>query len=254
MTSNPDSAARRFDTPEPGAPRLVCFPHAGGSASFFFPVSRALSPSVDVLAVQYPGRQDRLREPLIDTIAGLADQLLAELREFLDRPVTFLGHSMGSAVAFEVARRMGGARLAPPVRLIVSARRAPSRPTEDRVHLRDDEGILDRLRKLSGTAPEALGNDELMRMALPAIRNDYRAIETYVSEPDARVACPITAFAGDRDPNGTVEEVRAWEEHTTGGAELQVFSGGHFYLAESPQEVLDAITRRMTADAATQPT
>jgi len=249
VSSNPDSGVRRFHTADAGAPRLVCFPHAGGSASFFFPVSRALAPSVEVLAMQYPGRQDRHQEPLIDSITALADRVFAELRDVLDAPVTFFGHSMGATVAFEVARRMSGAGLAPPVRLIVSARRAPSLPTTERVHLRDDEGVLAQLRKLSGTAPEALGNEEIMRMAMPSIRNDYKAIETYVSEPDARVDCPVTAFAGDADPSGSVDEVRAWERHTTRDAELEVFSGGHFYLAERPQEVLDAITRRMTEDA-----
>ncbi|WP_371278541.1 thioesterase domain-containing protein [Streptomyces albidoflavus] len=45
--------------PAPGAPEavpLVCFPHAGGSASYFHGLSRLLSPAVEVLAVQYPGR------------------------------------------------------------------------------------------------------------------------------------------------------------------------------------------------------
>lgn len=88
------------------AHRLICFPHAGGSASFYFPVSRALTPGVDVLAIQYPGRQDRRHEPCIDSIAALADALAEEVRPWCDRPVTFFGHSMGATLAFEVARRL----------------------------------------------------------------------------------------------------------------------------------------------------
>ena len=69
-------------TPAPGsAVRLVCLPHAGGSASFFFPVSRALAPDVEVLAVQYPARQARHREPGIDNIPDFADQIFAALRD-----------------------------------------------------------------------------------------------------------------------------------------------------------------------------
>lgn len=45
---------RRFH-PAPDAPvRLVCFPHAGGSASFYFPMPKALSGDLDVLNLQYP--------------------------------------------------------------------------------------------------------------------------------------------------------------------------------------------------------
>ena len=49
-----DRWVRRYH-PAPDAPhRLVCFPHAGGSASFYFPVSAALSDQADVAAVMYP--------------------------------------------------------------------------------------------------------------------------------------------------------------------------------------------------------
>uniref|UniRef100_UPI000A770D5C thioesterase II family protein n=1 Tax=Streptomyces scabiei TaxID=1930 RepID=UPI000A770D5C len=54
---------RRFRPSPDATERLVCFPHAGGSASFYVPVATALSPGVDVAAIQYPGRQDRRHEP-----------------------------------------------------------------------------------------------------------------------------------------------------------------------------------------------
>ncbi|MCZ4095976.1 thioesterase II family protein [Streptomyces sp. H39-C1] len=237
---------RRYHTALAGTPRLVCFPHAGGSASFYFPVSQALAPDIDVLVVQYPGRQDRRKEPLIDTIAELADRVFEDLREFADEPLTFFGHSMGATVAFEVARRMADAGLPAPARLIASARRAPSRTRADRVHQKDDEGLITELRRLSGTDSRVLGNEEIMRLAIPSIRNDYKAVETYRADAGVRIDCPVTVFVGDDDPTTTLAEAAAWSDHTTGACELQVFpGGGHFYLADRPKEVLDAITRRM---------
>jgi hypothetical protein len=43
----------------------VRLPHAGGSATFFLPVAAALSPGVDVVAIQYPVRagRDQSAEP-----------------------------------------------------------------------------------------------------------------------------------------------------------------------------------------------
>ena len=38
---------RRFKPTDTGYVRLVCFPHAGGSASYFNPVSARFSPGVD---------------------------------------------------------------------------------------------------------------------------------------------------------------------------------------------------------------
>lgn len=97
---------RRFHPSEEARVRLVCFPHAGGSAPFYFPMSQKLSPGVDVLSLQYPGRQDRRQDRRIDTIAEYADVIAEELKPWLDLPTAFFGHSMGAVLAFEVTRRL----------------------------------------------------------------------------------------------------------------------------------------------------
>ncbi|MEU6479274.1 alpha/beta fold hydrolase [Streptomyces sp. NPDC047017] len=252
VSAVPEESAwvRRYHPAVAGAPRLVCFPHAGGSASFYFPVAGALTPAVDVLVVQYPGRQERRREPLIDNVPELADRAFEELRHYTDRPLYLFGHSMGATVAFEITRRFAAAGLPAPARLFASARRAPSRTRDDRVHTRDDEGVIRELRRLSGTDARVLGNEEIMRMALPAIRNDYKAVETYRAAADARIDSPVTVLTGDSDPNTTLDEARAWAGHTTAGCEVQVFPGGHFYLVDQQRAVLDAISAHITAPAA----
>src|SRR5687768_17530164 len=86
---------RRYHPKPDASLRLVCLPHAGGSASYFFPVSRALTPKVEVLAVQYPGRQDRRAEPFVPTIDELADAVADVLLDFSssapDRPLALFG-------------------------------------------------------------------------------------------------------------------------------------------------------------------
>ncbi|MFJ6725204.1 thioesterase II family protein [Streptomyces sp. NPDC091281] len=242
---------RRFH-PAPDAPhRLVCFPHAGGSASYYLPVAAALSPRVDVVAVQYPGRQDRRAEPLLDDIGTLADRVHEALRGWDDRPLTFFGHSMGALVAFEVARRFerdGGG----PTRLFASGRRAPSRYRDENVHRRDDDGIIAEVKSMSGTDDRLLGDDELLRMILPALRGDYRAVETYRAEPGATVACPVSALVGDDDPKTTVDEARDWERHTTGGFDLTVLPGGHFYLNDRAADVIKLLGEHIAAHSAPQ--
>ncbi|MFF7726456.1 thioesterase II family protein [Streptomyces sp. NPDC008001] len=231
---------RRFHPAEQAPVRLVCLPHAGGSASYFFPLSKALSPSVDVLSVQYPGRQDRRADPCIDSIAGLADRTAEILAPAADRPLALFGHSMGAALAFEVALRLEE-RGTVPVALFVSGRRAPSRHRAETVHLRSDEELVEELRRLSGTDAGMLDNPEVLEMVLPALRADYRAIETYRARPGLRVGCPVHALTGDADPKATTDEVRDWEHHTTGAFTISVFPGGHFYLNDHQQEIAKII-------------
>jgi surfactin synthase thioesterase subunit len=236
---------RRFHHNPDSQVTLVCFPHAGGSASFFYPVSDALQSTLQVVALQYPGRQDRRHERPLTTIAELADESFAALRPLTDRPLAFFGHSMGATLAFEVAVRMQREPAAAPVTLFASARRAPSRHREETVHRRDDDGIVAELKNLSGTDSRLMGDEELLRMILPAIRSDYTAAETYRYQPGPMLDCPIVALVSDSDPKVTVDEARAWADHTTGGFELHTFSGGHFYLAQHQRTVINLISDQL---------
>jgi len=247
-----DLWCRRYRPAKSGAGQLICFPHAGGSASFYLPVSAALSVAVDVLAIQYPGRQDRRREPPVDDIARLADLIHAVLLRGPgdargDWPLTFFGHSMGAIVAFEVARRLEADGRGP-VRIFASGRRAPSTSRNETVHLRDDAGILEEVRRLNGTGSAILQEEEIMRAALPALRADYRAIETYTCAPGATVSCPISVLVGDDDPKVTLDEANAWARHTVGTFDFHMFAGGHFYLVERANDVLKVFRQHFDMD------
>ncbi|MCX4911506.1 thioesterase II family protein [Streptomyces sp. NBC_00878] len=232
--------------PDAGA-RLVCLPHAGGSASFYFPVATAMPEAVDVLALQYPGRQDRRAEPCVSNIPDLADLVTAALLPWTDRPLLFFGHSMGATLGFEVARRLERDHGVVLLGLFASARRAPSRKRAEAVYREDDEGIIREVRRLSGTDSAILDDVELIRMALPAIRADYRAAETYEYEPGPKLNCPLVSLVGDDDPKVDLDEARAWSEHTENTFEFRVFKGGHFYLTSHQPEIVRLLSSRVPA-------
>ncbi|MCS0603072.1 alpha/beta fold hydrolase [Streptomyces sp. LP11] len=235
---------RRYH-PRPDAPaRLVCLPHAGGSATFYHPVSASMPDSVDVLCVQYPGRQDRRGEPPATSIGDLAERITDVLLPWTDRPLVLFGHSMGASLGFEIARRLEHEHGIVPRALVASARRAPSCPRDESVHLRDDDGLVEEMRQLSGTDAAILDDVELIRMALPAIRADYRIAETYRYEAGPNVTCPIVGLVGDADPKVTVAEARAWSRHTDGTFEFRVFEGGHFYLTAHQKDILALLADR----------
>jgi surfactin synthase thioesterase subunit len=240
--------ARRYHPAPDIGRQLVCFPHAGGSASFFFPVSKQLAPVADVVSVQYPGRQDRRAETSPSDLHKLADQLYEALREeFAAKPTTFFGHSMGATLAFEVARRVeaDGGEVS---HLFASGRRAPSRNRGEEVHLQGDDGIVKELKALAGTDASLLGDEEILRMILPAIRSDYTAIETYQCDPGATIAAPITVLTGDSDPKTSMDEAEDWRHHTTGAFDLRVFPGGHFYLSAQATSVLAVLSEHLSAE------
>ena len=115
---------RQYHPVSDAAMRLVCFPHAGGSASYYFPVSAALSGAqIDVVAIQYPGRQDRRTEPLVDdppdeaghstadalSEAAEAARLVHRLLDCLDgdRRAVFVLAELEQMTAPEIAAALG---------------------------------------------------------------------------------------------------------------------------------------------------
>ncbi|MFB9235718.1 thioesterase II family protein [Plantactinospora siamensis] len=224
---------------------LIAFPHAGGSATFFGAWGERLPPTVELTAVQYPGRLDRLREPCVDDVHRLADGVLAALRTrgctAAGRRVALLGHSMGAVVAYETALRLEGLGVRP-VATFVSSHPAPGRPRRSALTEFTDHALIAELRRL-GATPAALINEPDARTAvLAGLRSDYRAVARYRPSP-GRLSTPVVALVGADDPDVTPDDMRPWTERTTGPMTLHVFPGDHFYL--TPQR--DAVLRAATA-------
>ncbi|MEU8889950.1 alpha/beta fold hydrolase [Streptomyces sp. NPDC048442] len=237
-------AMRAFHEAPQAASRLVCFPHAGGFASYFFPLSRALAPAVEVLGVQYPGRLDRSEEPAVEDIGVLAEEAAALIADDPHPPPTLFGHSMGALVAFETAKRLTRDHGITPAGLIVSGMRAPSRPRRRPRDWDREEELLDEMRLLSGTDPALMEDEELRELFLPVLRSDFRAVNAYPGD-DTVLSCPVTAFAGDEDPV-TPDGVHHWATHTSAEFTTRSFPGDHFYLKGFPPSVTAAVREALS--------
>ena len=220
--------------------RLVCFPHAGGSASFYRTWARLYPVSVQTLVVQYPGREDRLSEPFITDMDQLADQVSEVLLGASDLPLALFGHSMGAAVAYEVARRLEPAGRA--VRaLIVSGRPAPHRQREKSLHLADDARLTEELRRFGKTPEGVFAETALRELVLSTTRNDYTLIETYEPRCGPALRCPIHVLLSVCDTEVTRDEAEAWGDLTEAACSVRRFAGGHFYLKTNPAPVIQAV-------------
>jgi surfactin synthase thioesterase subunit len=232
-----------------GAPLLVCFPHAGGAAPYFQPLSAALEPSVQVLALQYPGRQNRFLEPPLLSIDAICDSICAELADRFGRSMSFFGHSMGATVAFEVARRLEATSGRVLSGLFLSGRTAPPEYVDSRVRLRDDAGLIEEIRQLDGTDPELLEAAGFLETILPTVRADYTAIELYRFVEGPALRCPVRVYRGESDPRVGADGVAGWADRTMAGCAFRTFPGGHFYLSQRWPAVARAIVKDLAGFA-----
>jgi medium-chain acyl-[acyl-carrier-protein] hydrolase len=214
--------------------RLFCFPYAGGSASVYVRSLGRLTPLIEVCPVQLPGRENRLSEPYLTSVADVARAVAAAqgLRPYFDMEFAFFGHSLGALLAYESIQTLWQTGGPLPKHLIVSAHRAPHIPLphEPTWQLPDTE-FKQRVKELNGTPGEVLEHPELQALMLPLIRADFRLDETYSPSPAHQVLhCPVTVFGGTRDGEVPESHLRAWSQWTNDRFDLKMIEGDHFFI------------------------
>jgi medium-chain acyl-[acyl-carrier-protein] hydrolase len=233
--------------PNPNAAlRLFCFPYAGGSAQIFRSWSQRLPPSVEVCAVQLPGRGNRLREPPCTDLDTLVRTLAEALLSYLDKPFAFFGHSMGALICFELAHRLRERESPGPIQLFVSSHRAPQldRDGPASYDLPEPE-FLEELRRINGTPREVLEHPELIQLMLPFLRADFELVQAYRYPPRPPLDTPITALGGLRDEDVSREQLAGWREQTTAQFSLHMLPGDHFFIQTSEALLLEVLSRRL---------
>ena len=175
------------------------------------------NPDIEVFGVQPPGRETRVGEPPVRSMDALVGQITNELLQHLGTRFAFFGHSMGSLVAFEVARELRRRGVLGPQKLLLSAFRAPgaSSPMAKYLLLPDEE-FIERVGERYGALP-------------PSILEDQELLAHYL------------LYNGLSDGLVSPADLQGWRQMTTRECTERWFPGAHFYLRERRSEVLRSV-------------
>lgn len=224
-----------------GDVRLFCFHHAGGSAARFRNWPNLLPQTVEPIAVQLPGRADRLGERPFDAMEPLIEPLVEVLAPLLDGRFAFCGHSMGGKVAWALAHALRDRAMPQPVALYVINVAAPMMG-EGRTNWNIGEAeLVTYLRKMGGTPPELFAEPKLLAALLPTFRADLTLVDSFRYRPLAPLNMPIRAFAGAEDADCGPGPMADWRDETTASFALDVIPGGHFPDAAGERHVIDSL-------------
>lgn len=237
----------------PGAPlRLYCLPPAGAGAGFYLPWAQLLPETLELYAVQLPGRENAadqlsLTDPQ-QVSAGIADLLDAADDA---RPFALFGHSIGALLAYETTRRIRRTRRRMPVLLALSALPAPHLgPVAGEITQRLIDGGDGRLNlvDLIGHLPGPVLKDAslLSRVCIPLLADLLLGFHhRYLDE--APLDVPFALYGGDNDPLTTVEQLHAWNDLTTQPAPSRLFPGGHLYPAHQTAALTEQLVKDLAA-------
>ena len=226
--------------------RLFCFPYAGGNPPYGVWIDQfpsVVRHNVELCSIHLPGRESNHREPLIAELGPLLDHLEPTIAT-CDLPYAFFGHSMGSLMSFELARRLRKHGAPGPIHLTVSGHRAPQlEDFHEPIHKMPDQEFRAKLRAFGGTPEAVLQNVELIELLTPILRADFAICETYSYREETPLDCSITAFGGEEDPKISRDELSAWRAQTTKSFSLRMFPGGHFFLQSAPSLFLRVLAQ-----------
>jgi surfactin synthase thioesterase subunit len=225
--------------------RLFCFHYAGSGGSIFRSWTKWLSDEVELIAVQLPGRENRLDEPLLHSMELVTPPLADALAPLLDKPFAFFGHSTGAVIGFELARELRKRALPQPRLLIASSQNAPQDKPAVLRHKLSDPEFIEIIRGCKGTPDDVLGNPALLELLLPRIRADGAVYETYRYEPEPPLDCRIVVFYGLDDTMVNSGGLAGWREETRSSFHRYGFPGGHFFVHEDEEAVVEHINHEL---------
>ncbi|MBC8943856.1 yersiniabactin synthetase, thioesterase component Irp4 [Xenorhabdus indica] len=239
---------------EPKYTLLIC-PFAGGSSSAFRQWSTLENQDIAVSLVIYPGRDNRMNERAVTSIAPLAQslsELLVSLTPAQRENLILVGHSMGAQVAFETCQRLEQHDCSPKA-LVLSGCHAPHLQSRRQLSGLSDHEFIEQLIDIGGCSPMLREDPGLLALFLPMLRADFWATEHYhqvIPSGSVKLQTPTLLLYGNEDKEASALEVQQWHHWLAGDMQnlshcYQEIVGNHFYITQKPQSFLRHITQFM---------
>lgn len=225
---------------------LFMFPYAGGNKYSYNNYSRQLSDRFNIIALESTGRGGRIKEALVTNLEDIASDFFEQIRDRLNSPYLFFGHSMGSWLAYLVTHLINVNKLPLPVHLFFTGSGNPAvyQPTVIR-HRLNKRDFFAHLVDLGGLLPEVLNNGALLDYFEPILRADFMAVEQYRHNLQPKLNIPITVIIGDNEKNLTLDMALAWKNETVGEFEVKVLKGHHFFINDHVVLIAEMLKNKM---------
>lgn len=211
--------------------QLFSIPYAGGGRYSFLGLKPFLPAHLEHVALELPGRGQRVTEDLLFDLDRMVDDLYRQLQaRRTGAPYVLYGHSMGGILGHRLLRRLQAAGAELPQHLVVTGCAAPRCERYQKKRHRLSDGLLTQeLMKLGGLPPEVMASEELMAFCLPIIRADLQALELHAYQAAAPYPVPLTVVAGTAEGLSD-DDLAAWEPETSAGCRTLRLPGNHFFI------------------------
>eukprot|EP00873_Tetraselmis_striata_P035728 jgi/Tetstr1/455992/TSEL_042770.t1 len=207
--------------------------------------SGKVDPHINIMPIELPGRNSRLGEPkaidMKSLVMALADGVAPILEE--GKPYAVFGHSMGAWIGYELVQELQRRGVQLPLRLYVSANRAPQlagvehdvHPVE--LHKLGFSEFWEAFEQRYGRIAE-LKDASVRKYIWPLFQADFQVIEQYKPPLDLSLPVDIVAFGVEDDTRYTREQMQPWAACSADKFSLHWIPGAHSYIMSAPEPML----------------
>ncbi|MBB6625636.1 thioesterase [Clostridium gasigenes] len=228
--------------------KLFCFPHAGGLASSYYTWTKSIPEGIEVIPIELAGRGSRYNVDLLSSIDEIIDDTFNQIKgKLTDQHFAIFGHSMGSLLAYELTKKIKNELNIEPVHLFFSGSPPFHTIIDKDKHTWNDGKLMNYLNNLGGVTSEINDNKDVWELFLPIIRSDIKNYELYeFKDNEYQLNCDISILYGYDDKTVKIENLKEWNKYTKGNCKLYGFEGGHFFLEDYEDKILELINYKLT--------
>lgn len=227
--------------------KLFCLPYAGGSATIYYKYKRLLDNGIELRPIELAGRGKLIKQEPYESLDEAVDDIYRRIEPELNLiPFAFLGHSLGTLLAYKLIIKIQGEKKLYPVHTFLSAGRAPHMIAKvKQLHNLPDELFEKEIIKMGGTDSIVFENKDLAKYFIKILKADFKMIETYHYIPDyKKINSDITLFLGKKDSINPFD-ILEWKNYTDNSCTHYVFSDDHFFINSKAEEVAKVINKTL---------
>jgi surfactin synthase thioesterase subunit len=230
--------------------KVIALPFAGGNKYSFNGIEKHVSKKIDWITLELPGRGSRFKESLLDKIDHMVDDLLSQIMPHIhEGNYIIYGHSMGTLLGYELAKKITEKKLQKPMALFFTGRGAPGFTRfNNKKSLLPSPLFWEEVNKIGGLPKEILECKELLELYYPIMKSDFKAIEDYNYLPmEVPFNFPIHILMGKEEigignEKTPLSGMKDWQNETSDNCTFELLDGDHFFVFKHAEPLAKRIS------------
>lgn len=230
--------------------KIIAIPFAGGNKYSFNKIEKYISSDIQWITLELPGRGERFKEPLLDNISDMVDDLFLNIcRHVVKGEYIIFAHSMGCILGYELIKKIIENNLNLPLCTFFLGRGAPEHNRfKNKKSTLSPKLFWKEIEKIGGMPNEFFDQMDLMEFFYPILKNDLKAIENYTySKMDFPFSIPMYIMMGEDEigegEKTSIKEMKDWANETDSYCNFELVKGNHFFINEHPKMIAHKIMR-----------